>query len=66
MTEKVLLAWENEGVEAFNLGSLRSTFQVCDVSSWSKDLAVDIPGRAVINHAGAAALWLLADRYICF
>jgi hypothetical protein len=26
---------------------------------------VDIPGRDVINYAGAAALWLLADRYIC-
>jgi len=35
---------------------------VWDVSSWSKDLAVDIAGREVINHAGAAALRLLADR----
>lgn len=33
-----------------------------DVSSWSKDLAVEIGGRDVINHAGAAALRLLADR----
>lgn len=33
-----------------------------DVSAWSKDLAVEIGGRDVINHAGAAALRLLADR----
>jgi hypothetical protein len=35
---------------------------VLDVSSWSRDLAVEIAGRDVINHAGAAALRLLADR----
>jgi hypothetical protein len=35
---------------------------VWNVSSWSKDLAVEIAGRDVINHAGAAALRLLADR----
>lgn len=33
-----------------------------DVTSWSRDLAVEIGGRDVINHAGAAALRLLADR----
>lgn len=33
-----------------------------DASSWSKDLAVEIAGRDVINHAGAAVLRLLADR----
>jgi hypothetical protein len=41
---------------------LRSTFQVVDHSSWSKDLAVEIAGRDVINHAGAAALQIIADR----
>ncbi len=50
----MLLAWENEVVEA-----LRPAW---DVSSWSKDLVVEIAGRDVINHAGAAALRLLADR----
>jgi hypothetical protein len=35
---------------------------VWDVSSWSKDFAVEVGGRDVINHAGAAALRLLADR----
>jgi hypothetical protein len=35
---------------------------VLDVSSWSKDLAVDVGGSDVINHAGAATLRLLADR----
>jgi DNA-binding IclR family transcriptional regulator len=35
---------------------------VWDVSSWSKDLAVDIGDSNVINHAGPAKLPLLADR----
>lgn len=35
---------------------------MCNVTSWSKDLTVEIAGRDVINHAGAAVLWLLADR----
>lgn len=35
---------------------------MCDVTSWSKDLTVEIAGRDVINHAGAAVLRLLADR----
>lgn len=33
-----------------------------DASSWSKNLVVEIAGRDVINHAGAAVLRLLADR----
>ena len=33
-----------------------------DARAWSKDLAVEIGGRDVINHAGAAVLRLLADR----
>ena len=33
-----------------------------ELTSWSKDLSVEIAGRDVINHAGAAALRLLADR----
>ena len=35
---------------------------MCDVSAWSNDLTVEIAGRDVINHAGAAVLRLLADR----
>jgi hypothetical protein len=35
---------------------------VVDVSSWSKDLAVEIAGHDVINHAGAAVLRIIADR----
>jgi hypothetical protein len=31
-------------------------------TGWSRDLSVDIGGRDVINHAGAAVLRLLADR----
>jgi Transposase DDE domain group 1 len=59
---KVLLAWENEDVEAYFPRGSRSTFQVCDVSLWSKDLTVEIAGQDVINHAGAAVLRLVADR----
>ena len=33
-----------------------------DVTSWSRDLTVETRGRDVINHAGSAALRLLADR----
>ncbi|MCA1820225.1 MAG: hypothetical protein LC644_00230 [Pseudonocardia sp.] len=33
-----------------------------DVSAWSRDLAVEIRGRDVINHAGTAALRLIGDR----
>jgi hypothetical protein len=35
---------------------------VGELTSWSKDLSVEIAGRDVINHAGTAALRLLADR----
>ena len=35
---------------------------MCEFSSWSKDLTVDIAGHDVINHTGAAALRILADR----
>jgi DDE family transposase len=31
-------------------------------TGWSRDLSVDIAGRDVINHAGAAALRLVTDR----
>jgi len=30
--------------------------------SWSRDLTVEIAGRDVINHAGAAALRIIAER----
>ena len=35
---------------------------MCEFSSWSKDLTVEIAGQDVINHAGAAALRIIADR----
>jgi hypothetical protein len=58
----VLLTGENEDVEACFPITARSTFQVWDVTSWSKDLAVEIAGHDVINHVGAAALRIIADR----
>jgi hypothetical protein len=33
-----------------------------DVTGWSRDLSVEVGGRGVINHAGAAAVRILADR----
>ena len=33
-----------------------------ELSSWSKDLTVEIAGHDVINHTGAAALRIIADR----
>jgi Transposase DDE domain group 1 len=42
--------------------ALRSTCQVVDHTSWPKDLTVEIAGHDVINHAGAAALRIIADR----
>jgi hypothetical protein len=35
---------------------------VVDHSAWSKDLAVEIAGQDVVNHVGAAALLIIADR----
>lgn len=35
---------------------------MCELTSWSRDLTVEIGGRDVINHAGTAALRMLADR----
>jgi hypothetical protein len=32
------------------------------VTGWSRDVSVEIGGRGVINHAGAAAFRLIADR----
>jgi hypothetical protein len=58
---KVLLSWEDKGVEAFCPTNPRSTFEV-DVTGWSRDLAVEVGGRGVINHAGSAVLRLIADR----
>lgn len=33
-----------------------------DVTGWSRDLSVEVGGRGVINHVGAAAVRLIADR----
>jgi hypothetical protein len=35
---------------------------VHNLTCWSKDLSVDVAGHDVINHAGAAALRVIADR----
>jgi Transposase DDE domain group 1 len=33
-----------------------------DVTGWSRDLSVEVGGRGVVNHAGAVALRVIADR----
>lgn len=33
-----------------------------DIAGWSRDLAVEVGGRGVINHAGSAAVRVIADR----
>jgi hypothetical protein len=35
---------------------------VHDVTGWSRDLTVEVAGGGVVNHAGSAALRLIADR----
>lgn len=35
---------------------------MADLSAWSRDLTVEIAGQDVVNHAGSAALRLIADR----
>jgi hypothetical protein len=35
---------------------------VDELTSWSKDLTVEIAGHDVINHTGAAVLRIIADR----
>src|SRR5215210_2975257 len=59
---KVPLTWENEGIEANILPGSRSTFQVDELTAWSRDLSVEVGGHGVVSHAGSAALRLLADR----
>jgi hypothetical protein len=43
-------------------GDQEALFQVGELTTWSKDLTVEVAGRDVINHAGAAALRLITDR----
>jgi hypothetical protein len=34
---------------------------VADLTGWSRDLTVEVAGQGVVNHAGSAALRLIAD-----
>src|SRR6266568_2829808 len=58
---KVPLTWENKSYQALVLVSSRSTFQVAELTGWSRDLTVEVAGRGVVNHAGSSALRLIAD-----
>jgi Transposase DDE domain group 1 len=39
-----------------------STFQVHELTGWSRDLSVEVAGRGVVSHTGSVALRALADR----
>jgi hypothetical protein len=56
------LTWEDEVVEADSAPETRSTFQVHELTGWSKDLTVEVAGRGVVAHTGAVTLRALADR----
>jgi Transposase DDE domain group 1 len=58
----VLLNWENKGVDAFVQPGSRSTFQVDELTAWSRDLTVEVGGAGVVSHTGSAALRIIADR----
>src|SRR3982751_4867869 len=60
--EKCPLAWEDEVVEAESAPETGSTFQVHELTRWSRDLSVEVAGRGVVAHTGSVALRALADR----
>jgi hypothetical protein len=60
--EKCPLNWEDEVVEAKSAPETGSTFQVHELTGWSKDLTVEVAGRGVVAHTGSVALRALADR----
>jgi hypothetical protein len=56
------LTWEDEVVEAESAPETGSTFQVHELTGWSRDLTVEVAGRGVVSHTGSVALRALADR----
>src|SRR4051812_19696953 len=60
--EKCSLTWEDEVVEAESAPETGSTFQVHELTGWSRDLSVEVAGRGVVAHTGSVALRALADR----
>src|SRR4051812_10204074 len=60
--EKCSPTWEDEVVEAESAPETGSTFQVHELTGWSRDLGVEVAGRGVVAHTGSVALRALADR----
>src|SRR4051794_16062385 len=60
--EKCSLTWEDEVVEAESAPETGSTFQVHELTGWSRDLSVEVAGRGLVAHTGSVALRALADR----
>jgi Transposase DDE domain group 1 len=60
--EKCSLDWEDGVVETLSSTRTGSTFQVYELTGWSKDLTVEVAGRGVVAHTGSVALRALADR----
>src|SRR3954464_15461076 len=60
--EKCSPTWEDEVVEAESAPETGSTFQVHELTGWSRDVTVEVAGRGVVSHTGSVALRALADR----
>src|SRR3954470_16511044 len=54
--EECSLTWEDEVVEAESAPETGSTFQVQELTGWSRDLSVEVAGRGRVSHTGSVAL----------
>src|SRR5258707_845607 len=59
--QKMLLTWDDKGVEGLIQPRSRSTPEV-NVTGWSKNLEVTADGQGIVSHAGLALLRALTDK----
>jgi hypothetical protein len=59
--QKMLLTWDDKGVEDLIQRRSRSTSEV-NVTGWSKNLEVTTDGEGIVSHAGLALLRAVADK----
>src|SRR3954464_12877777 len=60
--EKCPLTWEDGVAETLSKPDQGGTFQVHELTGWSRDLTVEVAGRGLVAHTGSVALRALADR----
>src|SRR5690606_21215154 len=60
--EKCPLSWEDGVAETLSRPVQGGTFQVDELTGWSRDLTVEVAGRGVVAHSGSVALRALAER----